>query len=179
MNDVYTIRQVMEAAGVTRRQIDIWVSRGYLHLDDNPPNGEARKYTLLDTINIATMAETARLGIPATRFWGGASGIPGFFAGQRGGLLLIWQGPGPGYNPIEPMLQAEICSHEQVAAKVLAPERRATVVIDLEALEHRVRASLEKSGGARQGELRARLVSPIDSTAIYAGLNKAGRGSAE
>jgi DNA-binding transcriptional MerR regulator len=57
-------RQVSEACGISRPQLDQWISRGLFVPRDQPENGKARQYDFDEAIDLCTMAELTRMGLP-------------------------------------------------------------------------------------------------------------------
>lgn len=174
MPDSYSTRQTASAANISRLRLDQWVSRGYVTPSHTPQPGEARQYSLTDVITVATLAELVRLGInPATAApW--AFRIRGFRDDQA--VLVVWQGPGelipcsnpgdppacvlrteggwtrlnPGtsifYDPDSPPYHAEIVRPRELPEMVRDPDKRSFAIVNLDHVEQRVLAALDKTG---------------------------------
>lgn len=174
MNEHFTVRQAARAANISRLRLDQWVSRGYLAPKHTPEPGEARAYQIDDVIEIATLAELGRLGIP-----------PGVAASwvrylnlfhDDDALLVVWQGPveliptskrgdppsqvlrtpggwtrnHPGastfYDPNSPPFGAAIVRPGELPEMARDPDKRSLVFVNLNHVEKRVLAALAESG---------------------------------
>jgi len=169
----YSTRQAATAADVTRLQLDQWVSRGYVAPSHKPEPGKARRYTVVDVIEIATLAELVRLGIPPST---AASWVksPLLFTDDQA-VLVVWQGPhelllernpgdpplqtlrtpggwtriNPGaptfYDPDQPIYQSDIVRPDELPEMLRDPDKRSFVAVNLDHVEQRVKVALAKN----------------------------------
>ena len=63
MNESFTIQQIADAAGVTRYQVEAWISREHFNPSNKVEKGRARAFNLDDAVLLATLAELNRLGL--------------------------------------------------------------------------------------------------------------------
>lgn len=67
MSTTYSTDQVAAATGLSLRQLDYYVRRGYLHLADPlPGSGQPRRYTHNEALQAAILAELVRVGLTPT-----------------------------------------------------------------------------------------------------------------
>jgi len=62
----FTSAEICLAADVARGTFDAWLLRRYLPVPIGPGTGKVRKFSVLDAIRIAVVAEMNRLGIPVS-----------------------------------------------------------------------------------------------------------------
>ncbi len=150
----YTVQQVATAAGVSRHQIEIWITRGHIRPEHKPAPPAPRSYNLRDVLDIAVFAELSRLGIPGARCEGKVTYARGF---NPNGVLVVWQGPmqligatdrttgkpvvgkpTSSYDPANPPFHSEVFSIEDIPALVADPDKRALAMVNLAHVEARV-----------------------------------------
>lgn len=165
MDEPYNIRQAANAAGLTRSQLEQWISRGWIRPADEPRPGTARRFSLTEVIEIAVRAELARMGLPIDR-GSLVSQAVGYLHGFKDApaILVMWQGPidlnGRSidehgrpksqprrmyYDPDHPPFGADIVRPHELANLILDPDKRALVAVNLDEIEARVKASLSAS----------------------------------
>lgn len=159
MKHSFSVQEAARAANVTRRQLDAWISRGYLAPEKTPQPGGAREYSTADIIEIAVLAELIRLGLGGPRIAGAAGNLHALKGDQA--VLVIWQGPvelipatprgaapDPAikgrkfYDPDNAPLGRAIVPHSKVAELVADPDKRALVMVNIDHVEQRVRKAL-------------------------------------
>ena len=148
MNQEFIIQQLADAAQLTRYQVEAWISRGHFKPENPVETGKARKFTYEDAIVLGAVAEFSRLGLSPAVVSMHTAQLR--FRDGRGALFVIStvfrQVSATEANPdIEGQIDitsGSIVPTAEVASIVADPKVRAFAVVNLEQLEHRVRASL-------------------------------------
>lgn len=87
----FGIRDVCKATDMTRTQLEQWITRGHVQLEDLGDAGVARDFTLAEIRMISTMVRLTRLGLPLQTASRMARYVTTFTDGRV--ILAIWQGP--------------------------------------------------------------------------------------
>ena len=165
-----TIHQLSRATDLTRYTIDQWISRGYFQPSQPSRPGRPRTFTFGEAIILGAMAELTRLGIDPKAASRVTAHLHGFRDTEA--ILLIWQGPAElvpttprgseplrrnyeqgkaptipenanrWYDPNHPPLHACIVKPDDLTAAVGDPDKRAIALVNLDAIEARVTATL-------------------------------------
>ncbi len=148
MTTDFTIQQIADAAEVTRYQVEAWISRGHFKPENPVENGKARKFTYDDAVVLGALAAFNRLGLAPTvvamhtaqlRFRAGRGSLF-VIASERRTVTGAEIDPGNG-GEID-LTSGHIVDHGEVIRLVTAPQVDAIAAVDIDQIEHRVRASL-------------------------------------
>lgn len=148
MDQEFTIQQIADAAQLTRYQVEAWISRGHFKPENPVETGKARKFTYEDAIVLGAVAEFSRLGLSPSVV--SMHTVQLRFRHGRGALFVISVFfRKVSATEVNPLFEGEIditsgsiVPAGEIASIVADPRVRAFAVVNLEQLEHRVRASL-------------------------------------
>ncbi len=151
MNESFTIQQIANAAGVTRYQVEAWISRGHFNPSNKVEKGKARAFNLDDAVLLATLAELNRLGLNPAIVSLHENQIK--FRHGRGPLLVIksvMRKVRTGSNAPEAdeeidVSAAEILNTDALISIIEDTRVRSFAVVNISEIEGRVKRSLENS----------------------------------
>lgn len=63
MNQSFTIQQIADAAGLTRYQVEAWISRGHFTPTNQVAKGSSRQFTFEDAVVLTTIADFNSIGL--------------------------------------------------------------------------------------------------------------------
>jgi len=148
MDQEFTIQQIADAAQLTRYQVEAWISRGHFKPENPVEPGKARKFTYEDAIVLGAVAEFSRLGLSPAVVSMHTAQLQ--FREGRGALFVISMvcrqvsttEADPDIEGEIDITSGSIVPTAEIASIVADPKVRAFAVVNLEQLEHRVKASL-------------------------------------
>lgn len=147
--------QMCKAAGITRAQLNQWLTRGHFKPQHEPEIGKARPYSIQDAVTLGTLAELIRLGVPHDIAAVHCRLLYGFK--DEPALLVVYNGPtalmSPSefgsaapeqrpavtvYDPGQPALQGEVIRLSELPAYATNPDVRSLALVNLNEVEKRV-----------------------------------------
>lgn len=143
----FTVHDAARAAQITRRQVDAWVSRGYIVPKHTPGNGEARLFSQREIVTLAALAEVSRLmGIDVKKVAPWMPHLHGWEDDQA--ILAFWPVPpakpgGAGfYDPDGAQIIGRVVRLRDVPQMVADSMRRSLILVNIDHVESRVQAAL-------------------------------------
>jgi len=141
----YGISEVRRAANISRTTLDQWISRGYFRPSQPVERGKARAFTVGEAMTLAAMAELTRVGVDLATASRATQRLVGFH--DDAAVVMLWHASddAPGQPPHHKVVRAS-----EAADAVRDQNKRAIIILHLDAIEERVAAALQadSEGGA-------------------------------
>jgi MerR HTH family regulatory protein len=88
----FTLRELLKASGTSKTKLDQWISRDHIKPSMEPEPGRTRLFTAREAMQIVTIVELTRLGLPVADAVRHTAHLTAFKDSPT--VLVVWQGPG-------------------------------------------------------------------------------------